>query len=55
MITLLLALVLGLVIWTSFGVFSTQQSEAHGLGSAILQLDFVLERYGPEAARAVGN
>jgi hypothetical protein len=50
LVTLLLALVLGLVIWTSFGVFTTQQSEAHGLGSTILQLDFVLERYGPEAA-----
>jgi hypothetical protein len=49
LVTLLLALVLGLVIWTSFGVYTTQQSEAHTLGSAILQLDFVLERYGPEA------
>ena len=50
LVTLLLALVLGLVIWTSFGVFTTQQAEAHTLGSTILQLDFVLERYGPEAA-----
>ena len=49
LITLLLALVLGLVIWTSFGVYTTQQSEAHTLGSAILQLDLVLERYGTEA------
>ena len=49
LVTLLLALVLGLVIWTSFGVFTTQQSEAHTLGSNILQLDLLLERYGPEA------
>jgi hypothetical protein len=48
LVTLLLALVLGLVIWTSFGVYTTQQSEAHTLGSNILQLDFVLERFGPE-------
>jgi hypothetical protein len=51
LVTLLLALVLGLVIWTSFGVFTTQQAEAHSLGSTILQLDFVLERYGPEAVQ----
>ena len=50
LVTLLLALVLGLVIWTSFGVFTTQQSEAHTLGTTVLQLDFILERYGPEAA-----
>jgi len=49
LVTLLLALVLGLVIWTSFGVYTTQQSEAHSLGSTILQLDLVLERYGSEA------
>lgn len=50
LVTLLLALVLGLVIWTSFGVFTTQQSEVQTLGSTILQLDLLLERYGPEAS-----
>ena len=51
LVTLLLALVLGLLVWTSYGVYSQQQSEAHTLGSQILQLDVALERYGPEADR----
>jgi hypothetical protein len=51
LVTLLLALVLGLLIWTSHGVYSTQQSEAQTLGSQILQLDLALEHYGPEADR----
>ena len=51
LVTLLLALVLGLLIWTSYGVYSQQQSEAQTLGSQILQLDLALERYGPEADR----
>jgi hypothetical protein len=49
LVTLLLALVLGLLIWTSYGVFTTQQTEAQGLSSTVLQLDLLLERYGPEA------
>jgi hypothetical protein len=48
---LLLALVLGLLVWTSYGVYSQQQSEAHTLGSQVLQLDLALERYGPAADR----
>jgi hypothetical protein len=51
LVSLLLALVLGLLIWTSHGVYSTQQSEAQTLGSQILQLDLTLEHYGPEADR----
>ncbi len=51
LVTLLLALVLGLLIWTSYGVFSQQLSEVQTLGSQILQLDLALERYGPEADR----
>ena len=50
LITLLLALVLGLLIWTAFSVFTTQQAEAQSLGPMILELDLALERYGPEAA-----
>jgi hypothetical protein len=50
LITLLLALVLGLLVWASFGVFSTQISEAQTLGPAVLELDLALKRYGPEAA-----
>ena len=51
LVTLLLALVLGLLVWTSYGVYSQQQSEAHTLGSQILQLDLTLEGYGPDADR----
>jgi Protein of unknown function (DUF4239) len=51
LVALLLALVLGLLIWTSYGVYSQQRSEAQTLGSQILQLDLALERYGREADR----
>ena len=51
LVTLLLALVLGLLVWTSYGVYSQQQSEAHTLGSQVLQLDLALERYGAAAGR----
>ena len=51
LVALLLALVLGLLIWTSYGVYSQQQSETHTLGSQVLQLDLALERYGPAAGR----
>jgi hypothetical protein len=48
-IALLLALVLGLLIWTSYGVFATQQAESQSLSLTTLQLDYLLEQYGPEA------
>ena len=47
-VALLLALVLGLLIWTSYGVFAAQQSEIQSLGLTMLQLDYLLESYGPE-------
>jgi hypothetical protein len=50
LVTLLLALVLGLLIWTAFSVFTTQQAEAQSLGPMILELDLALERYGAEAS-----
>jgi hypothetical protein len=49
LVSLLLALVLGLLVWTSYGIYTQQQSEALTLGSQILQLDLALEHYGPEA------
>ena len=49
LVGLLLALVLGLLVGTSYGVYSQQPAEVHTLGSQILQLDLVLERYGPQA------
>jgi len=32
-------------------VYTTQQSEAYGLGPVVIELDVVLEEYGPEALR----
>lgn len=46
LVTLLLALVLGFLVFTAFSVFSTQQSEAQSLGPLVIELDVVLERYG---------
>jgi hypothetical protein len=51
LITLLLALVLGLLVWTSYGVYTNQNAESQSLGPLILKLDFTLEQYGPEARR----
>jgi hypothetical protein len=51
LITLLLALVLGLLVWTSYGVYTNQNAESQSLGPLILKLDFSLEQYGPEARR----
>jgi hypothetical protein len=48
--TLLLALVLGLLVYTAFAVYATQQTEAQSLGPLIVELDLALEKYGPEAA-----
>ena len=47
----LLSLVLSLLIWTSYGLFNTQQSQLQTIGSSIIRLDLVLEAYGPEAER----
>jgi hypothetical protein len=49
-VALLLALVLGLLIWTSYGVFANQQTESQTLSITTLQLDYLLEQYGAEAA-----
>jgi hypothetical protein len=51
LITLLLALVLGLLVFTAFSVFTTQQSEAYSLGPVVTEIDLALELYGPEAAQ----
>ena len=50
-VSALLAIVLGLLIWTSYGVFTQQQSEAATLGSQLLQFDVLLDRLGSEGAR----
>jgi hypothetical protein len=51
LVTLLLALVLGLLIFTAFSVFTTQQAEAQSLGPVVIEVDLALEQYGPGAAQ----
>src|SRR5271154_7176810 len=50
LLTLLSALVLGLLIWTAFGVYSGQNLAVQTLAAKVLQLDFALTDYGPEAS-----
>jgi hypothetical protein len=50
LVTLLLALVLGLLVFTAFSVFTTQRDEAYSLGPIVAEIDLALEQYGPEAA-----
>jgi hypothetical protein len=54
LLTLLSALVLGLLIWTAYGVYSTQNVAIHTLAAKLLQLDLALADYGAgaEAERA---
>jgi hypothetical protein len=49
LLTLLSALVLGLLIWTAYGVYSSQNAAIQTLAAKILQLDLALSDYGPEA------
>jgi hypothetical protein len=50
LMTLLVALVLGLLIWTAYGVFSTQKASVQRLAITDLSLDEAFQDYGPEAA-----
>jgi hypothetical protein len=52
LVTLLLALVLGLLVFTAFSVYTTQQTEAQSLGPVIIELDVILEEYGADVAGA---
>jgi hypothetical protein len=53
-VTALLAIVLGQLIWTSHSVYSRQQSESTTLGTQILQLDLQPDRLGPGGAGGRG-
>jgi hypothetical protein len=46
----LLSLVLSLLIWTSHGLFTTQQSQLQTLGGSIVHLEFLLQVYGGSRA-----
>ena len=48
--TLLLALVLGLLIWTAYGVYTAQKAGLQSLVSGALQYDQALMEYGPEGS-----
>jgi hypothetical protein len=52
LLTLLIALVLGLMIWTGYGVTQTQKTELQQLCARALEFDLELKQYGPEADRA---
>jgi hypothetical protein len=49
LLTLLCALVTGLLIWTAYGVYSGQNLQIQALASKVMQLDLALSDYGPEA------
>lgn len=49
LLSLLLALVLGFLVYTAFAVFTTQQAEAFSLGPVIADIDLALAQYGPAA------
>jgi hypothetical protein len=51
-LTLLLVLVNGLLIWTAYGVFSTQQTELQTITARALEFDLEMRQYGPEAEEA---
>jgi len=50
LVTLLLALMLGLLIWSAYGVFSTQKASIQTFAINGLKFDEALQEYGPEAA-----
>jgi hypothetical protein len=49
LLTLLSALVFGLLIWTAYGVYSGQNTAVQTLAAKILQFDRALIDYGPDA------
>ena len=49
---LLLALVLGTLVGSSYTLYATQKAELETLSARSLQLDAALEAYGPEAQPA---
>jgi hypothetical protein len=52
LVSLMLALVLGTLVSSSYNSFSTQRSELETLAATALQLDMALAQYGPEAKPA---
>jgi hypothetical protein len=48
LVTLLLALVLGALVGSAYGFYSSQRSELESLSARQIQLDVALAQYGPE-------
>jgi hypothetical protein len=51
LLTLLLAVNLALLIWTAYGVYSTQQTELQTIAARALEFDLEMRQYGPEGDR----
>ncbi len=51
-LTLLLVLVNGLLIWTAYGVYSTQQTELQTITARALEFDLEMRQYGSQADQA---
>src|SRR5271157_2000366 len=51
-LTLLLVLVNGLLIWTAYGVYSTQQTGLQTIAARALEFDLEMRHFGPEADHA---
>jgi hypothetical protein len=49
LLTLLCALVTGLLIWTAYGVYAGQNVQIQAMASKVMQLDLALADFGPEA------
>jgi hypothetical protein len=49
------ALVLGLLIWTAYGVYSSQNTAIQNYAARALQLDLALADYGPDATPGRGT
>ena len=52
LLTLLCALVTGLLVWTAYGVYSGQNAQIQSMASKVMELDLALSDYGPEANAA---
>ena len=52
LLSLLTALVLGLLIWTAYGVYAGQTAAVRTLATETLELDLALADFGPETAGA---
>jgi hypothetical protein len=52
LVAMLLSVVVGLLVWTSHGLFNAHQADLEALGRSIARLEFRLRRLGPDGASA---